>query len=185
MNGYLHSTPIAGTGPLDLADFMGTVLPPSAIGFFRCAKRDPIRDRLTTKWLRYPTQMPLFYAWVEGNRASSDLYFCPDIYSRMDGHAQHISHTACARADLDGCNPSKLRIPPSLHWETSPGRYQAVWVLEPATTPPDAERISQAIARAHRGDGCDQSGADLSQLLRIPGTINHKYPSKPQVGWPQ
>ena len=44
-----------------------------------------------------------------------------------------------------------------------------------ALDPADAEDISKRIAYAHLSEGCDKTGWDLTQLLRIPDTYNLKY----------
>jgi hypothetical protein len=66
-------------------------------------------------------------------------------------------------------------IPPTLLLETSENRHQGLWLLEDLAEPAEAEEISKAIAYAHADEGADKSGWDLTQLLRIPFTLNYKY----------
>jgi hypothetical protein len=54
----------------------------------------------------------------------------------------------------------------------SPGHTHDYWRLTRAIPPRNAERLNQALARAV---GADPSGYDLSQLLRPPGSHNHKH----------
>jgi hypothetical protein len=67
---------------------------------------------------------------------------------------------------------------PSIAVESSPGRTQLYWCLTGAVEPEVAERLNKRIASAI---GADMSGYDLTQLLRPPGTYNHKYDDTPEV----
>jgi hypothetical protein len=77
-------------------------------------------------------------------------------------------------ADLDECDPNTLsEFPPTIAWESSPGRYQALWIAQSgdfqgASWPGNEnQRMTYMI-------GADPSGWDTVQLLRIPGWTNHK-----------
>lgn len=77
-------------------------------------------------------------------------------------------------ADLDECDPNTLNeFPPTIAWESSPGRYQALWIAQSgdfqgASWPGNEnQRMTYMI-------GADPSGWDTVQLLRIPGWTNHK-----------
>ena len=78
-------------------------------------------------------------------------------------------------ADLEHCTPDKLEIPPQCVLESSPGRFQAIWRLDEKIDPERAEDYSKRIAYKYADLGVDKSGFDLTQLLRVPGTINYKY----------
>lgn len=103
-----------------------------------------------------------------------DLYWSCSIFEypmrredvAMDEHALW--------ADLDEVDPSTLdEYPPTVAWESSPGRYQALWVaqrgdFQGASWPGNEnQRMTYMI-------GADASGWDTAQLLRVPGWENHK-----------
>lgn len=103
-----------------------------------------------------------------------DLYWSTSIFEypmrredvAMDEHALW--------ADLDGADPSLIEdYPPTIAWESSPGRYQALWVAQQgdfqgASWPGNEnQRLTYYV-------GADPSGWDTAQLLRIPGWENHK-----------
>jgi hypothetical protein len=77
-------------------------------------------------------------------------------------------------ADLDAVDPSTLdEYPPTIAWESSPGRYQALWVaargdFQGASWPGNENQKMTYMT------GADASGWDTVQLLRIPGSPNHK-----------
>jgi hypothetical protein len=62
--------------------------------------------------------------------------------------------------------------------ESSPGREQFYWGLSCPVAPELGERLNQRLALVM---GADRSGWDLTQLLRPPGTHNHKYADAPLV----
>lgn len=77
-------------------------------------------------------------------------------------------------ADLDECDPRTLDIKPTLAFESSPGRYVGYWFCDK----PVPEELNRRFAYYI---GADTSGWDRTQVLRIPGTKNHKYDEKPTV----
>src|SRR5207302_1326577 len=82
--------------------------------------------------------------------------------------------------DLDGAPnfAGRLVPPPSLSVQSSAGRSQDYWYLARPVPPAEGERRNRILAQLA---GADPSGWDLTQLLRIPGTVNHKYPEQPAV----
>ena len=113
---------------------------------------------------------------LEDHRA--DLYFCPVVFREPKRQKEFALSTNLLWADLDPVHPDQCRLKPSIAWESSPGRYQALWFLTTEVTADDAAAMSKRIAYA---DGGDHSGWDVTQVLRIPGTRNYKYDSAPPV----
>lgn len=107
----------------------------------------------------------------------SDQYFCPVVFSQPHRKKEYALSTNLLWADLDPVHPNDCRIRPSVAWESSPGRYQALWFLNEEINPDEAASLSKRIAYA---DGGDKGGWDLTQVLRIPGTRNFKYESAPE-----
>lgn len=106
----------------------------------------------------------------------ADRYFCPVVFSEPKRKKEFALPTNLLWADLDPVHPDTCRIKPSVAWESSPGRYQALWFLTEEVDPEHAAALSKRIAYA---DGGDKGGWDLTQVLRIPGTKNFKYASAP------
>jgi hypothetical protein len=79
-------------------------------------------------------------------------------------------------ADLDEATAAVLA--PTVLVESSPGRLQGYWRLTRPVAPAYGEELNRRLAAAL---GADPSGWDLTQLLRIPGTRNHKYAEAPLV----
>lgn len=107
-----------------------------------------------------------------------DLYWCPVLFETDQRRAEHAHEEYCLWADLDEVNPRKIQDKwrPTIAWQTSPGRYQALWLI----TDPESDDLYGAAMRGadnHRMTamlGADPSGWDITQLLRIPKWVNHK-----------
>jgi hypothetical protein len=110
-----------------------------------------------------------------------NVWVCPQLFERKARKKEYVSGTPSAWSDLDTCDPSVLLIEPTITVESSPGRFQALWMFDREVDPDDAENLSQRIAYKHAEDGADRSGWDLTQLLRMPYTYNYKYASTPVV----
>src|SRR5690606_12093809 len=82
-----------------------------------------------------------------------------------------------AWADLDAVDPKQLDPKPTILWASSPGRYQSLYRLSQSVDAETLEELNQRIAYASKAD---PSGWDAGQVLRVPGTINHKYDDKPK-----
>lgn len=139
----------------------------------------PFKDRSDDKWHETPG-VP--YAGVLPSTREpagrADQYFCPVVFSEPHRKKEYALPTNVLWADLDPVDPTTCRVKPSVAWESSPGRYHALWFLTQEIPPDEAAALSKRIAYA---DGGDKGGWDLTQVLRIPGTHNFKYDSAPLV----
>lgn len=108
----------------------------------------------------------------------ADVYFCPVVFAEPRRKKEYALSTNVLWADLDPVHPDSCRIRPSVAWESSPGRFQALWFLTTEVSGEEAAALSKRIAYA---DGADKGGWDLTQVLRLPGTRNFKYPAAPEV----
>jgi Protein of unknown function (DUF3987)/RepB DNA-primase from phage plasmid len=158
-------------------------------GYLCIAARKP-EGKFTEYFFQYPEDVETVSEFVRTRSLVENVYFCPQLLTEKRRIKTNVEECGSIWADLDGCHPSKLFIPPSISYETSPGRYQALWTLDASADPEDAEDISRRIAYQHSDEGSDRSGWDLTQLLRIPGTRNYKYgqgttaPKVQVVDWP-
>lgn len=79
--------------------------------------------------------------------------------------------TCMGWCDIDQADPAGYDPAPNVLWETSPGRFQGIWIWRTAAAGSVAERYSQAIVMK---DGGDRGGWSVTKMLRVPGSINHK-----------
>lgn len=105
---------------------------------------------------------------------NDDVYFAPCMFEDSRRREEMATAERALWADLDEVDPETIdvQLRPTVAWQSSPGRYQAVWLL-------DRPRIGLSWAgdvnhRLTTYLGADASGWDTTQLLRVPGRDNHK-----------
>jgi hypothetical protein len=144
-------------------------------GFLCLAFATPDRKSFKELFFRYPEQLDDITFAIEKEAPGTNAYFCPHLFGEKRRSKDTVKATPNAWADLDDCKPENLLVAPSIAVQSSPGRYQAFWLLEGHVDPSDAEDLSRRIAYYHHEEGADRSGWDLTQLLRIPFTANLKH----------
>jgi hypothetical protein len=114
-----------------------------------------------------------------------DLYWCPSLFEFPERKTENAVDERALWADLDEVDPRSIDdYPPTMAWETSPGRYQALWLLNQGDIRGasweggENQRLTYYI-------GADESGWDTTQLLRIPGWTNHKLNYKKNGKFPE
>jgi hypothetical protein len=108
---------------------------------------------------------------TEYSRWDHDQYFCPNPFSEPRRKRQYALQTRFGWCDMDASDPKAYDPPASLVWETSPGRFQALWAWDRTHKVSDAEQFSKALAYRHGGD---RNGWSATKMLRVPGSVNHK-----------
>lgn len=103
-----------------------------------------------------------------------DVYWCPSLFEYPNRRSDLAMDEHCLWADLDEVDPREIRdYPPTIAWESSPDRYQALWIADEgdfqgASWPGNEnQRLTYLL-------GADPSGWDTTQLLRLPGWPNFK-----------
>ena len=128
------------------------------------------------------------FGWQEGESHNPNFMACPPVGQAYDHYFTPLRFNGKRRksdvgrpgvifADMDGAEmPTYME--PSVLIESSPGHYHGYWFLhepvEPDMWEPRARGWSYEI-------GADRGGWDLTQVLRQPGTLNHKYDDFPEV----
>lgn len=111
--------------------------------------------------------------FIEDNR-DKDIYFCPHGFNRPKRVKEHAELPQLLWADLDAADPRKVKWRPTIAIESSPGRFVGLWLLDGEMSEGLNRRLTYAM-------GSDVSGWDLTQVLRVPGTINYKYETLPRT----
>lgn len=128
------------------------------------------------------------FKWPEEKKAvlehmashtGKDLYWCPSMFEGPERKSELAMDEHALWADLDEADPRALKgnqdFRPTVAWESSPGRYQGLWIGNPALG--DFQGASWPGNENQRLTyflGADKSGWDTTQLLRIPGWPNWK-----------
>ena len=144
-------------------------------GYLSLAFLEQESRKFFERYYRYPKELDTAIKEIDALKDSHNAYFCPQLFSEKARKKEFVNFTPNAWADLDSCHPNKMLVTPSVQVQSSPGRYQAYWVFDDFVAPKEAEELSRRIAYFHHDDGADNSGWDLTQLLRVPFTPNHKY----------
>jgi RepB DNA-primase from phage plasmid len=130
-------------------------------------------QRQIERFFTYPIAAENAVAWLfEQDERGFEAYFCAHLLTdrrRIKGNAAEI---LTLWADGDRATIPEGFPKPSAIVESSPGRHHYYWRLTHPIPPGTAESLNRRIAYAI---GADKSGWDLGQLLRPPGTHNHKY----------
>jgi AAA domain/RepB DNA-primase from phage plasmid len=161
---------------------------------------DPV-EFLDTVWDAQPQDGSVYLAWMKGwsggrgnyrqkevhsanwdgyiPHAGVDVYFSPTIFSGQRTNAVALPGV-WLYADLDEVHPRRIEstLCPTIAWETSQGRYQALWKLREAIRPNLLAGLNKALTYYL---GADKSGWALNKVLRVPGTTNNKRGKSEQV----
>lgn len=156
-------------------------------GYLFISTRDnnePNRDKAwTDRSFVYPLQVAEALAYVKDrDERGLDVYVAAQLYKEPNyRRKKNVQVCPSAWSDLDTACPWGVDPEPNVVLETSPGRWHGFWRTPKPMAPHEAEELSRKIAYAHHREGADLGGWDLTQVLRIPGTRNHKYPENPVV----
>jgi hypothetical protein len=132
-------------------------------------------------YTRWPNEAAVTRRIDSSLRDREDLYYSVAQFSQRGRKIEDVLPTAWLWADLDEVHPTQgagLGFLPTVAVESSPGRYQALWRLTRELKPSVLEKLNRGLSYAL---DADRGGWDLTQVLRIPGTRNYKYPSAPWV----
>jgi hypothetical protein len=136
-------------------------------------------NSVDSRYFDYPEGAQKAARWAfERSEAGREAYFCAHLLTERRRIKQNAAEVLALWGDLDGAEIPNGDMKPSAVVESSPGRYHAYWRLSDAIPPETAEQLNRRLAYKI---GADPSGFDCTQLLRVPGTINYKYPDNPLV----
>lgn len=151
-----------------------------------------IPGHLKTKAERIKNWNEVAFAWPQDKdkiiahleaHEHDDLFFCPNLFDQPHRNREVISLNQHALyADLDEVDPREVPADyrPTIAWQTSEGRYQAVWLMGTYETGLTDEGAENHRLTMHLG--ADKTGWDTTQLLRVPGRKNHKPGKNGQQG---
>lgn len=156
--------------------FFKMVFGPEATGYACIAFLEHTTRKMNMLWFEYPTQLEeMLVSIQEHSRKLAHFYFSTALYeSPGKREKQNAETSTIIHCDLDSCDPRLLLVEPSILVQSSPGRFQAYWVLEHPVHPAEAEDVNRRIAYYHRDQGADMCH-DAGHLMRIPYTPNYKH----------
>lgn len=138
------------------------------------------RHKRTGKWKDH-----FFYRWefaqipgfIEDHEDDHDIYCCIHGYTEEIKDKQYAVPSKVLWADCDEADPMNFppELEPTIAFQTSPGRYSALWVMDDYVTEELNQRLTYQI-------GADKTGWAYTKVIRvIPGLRNYKYDDAPKV----
>jgi len=152
------------------------------VALFSGERTEPGSRNLTncqSAYFQYPEEIACaehFCLWHTSE--GREVYVCAHLLSRRRRIKANAAPLLALYADGDGATIGDGIPEPTAVVQSSPGREQFYWRLASPMPPQEAELLNRRIAYAM---GADESGWDLTQLLRVPDTQNHKYAETPIV----
>ncbi len=162
-------------------DFWGTVYGDTngILALFSGTRSEKSLTDPRSAYFRWPADTPQALHWLADQAdAERELYQCAHLLTRPPRRKENAAPLASLYVDLDHDQLADQVPTPTVIIESSPGRLQAYWRLTSPVPPAAGEILNRRLAHTL---GADKTGWDLTQLLRIPATTNHKYPDQPTV----
>jgi len=132
-----------------------------------------------TAFFNYPdSATPAAEFAHEKAETGRNVWFCTHLLDKPKRIKQYATAIRALWGDLDGASVPNGGLKPTAVVQSSPGHFHCYWRLADPIPPEIAEGLNKRLATTIGGD---PSGFDLTQLLRVPDTTNHKYPEKPVV----
>lgn len=132
-------------------------------------------DDFKETFFQYPRDVSIIAEFCVRMSDTGDVYFCTQLLGRQRRTKADVISCPNLWVDLDYCEPQHLEHEPTITIESSPGRFQGLWVMDEALEPAVAEDLSKRITYRYAEYGSDKGGWGLTKYLRVPGTYNYKY----------
>ncbi len=137
--------------------------------------------RKTGEWeqrfFQWPSEVQALEAWIDTSSLEGNVYVAPGLFSEKKATKDSFKHSNVAWVEFDGATKIDFKdIPnPDVIVQTSSETHtHCYWKIRPA----NGETVENVNRRLTYYFRADNSGWDCTQVLRPPGTLNHKY-SKP------
>jgi hypothetical protein len=149
-------------------------------GFLCIASANKNKSNFSQRFFEWPDHRGEAISYIESIHENQNVWFATTLFSIPERRKESALQGTFAWAEFDGTPIDSINPPPTCLVESSPGRYHAYWRISGDPIPPDiAEDYSKRLA--YSIPGADVTGWDLTQLLRIPWTFNHKYNPEAKV----
>lgn len=152
------------------SSFIASVWNFSGSGYGALVVKTPV-GKMETLYFQVPTNPKRIAQQLKLIPDNREIYFCPTPGTKKSRKKDSYDRIRLLWADLDEADPRKISPKPQIAWQTSPGRYQSLWLLEESLPASKVERVNKALSYSV---GADKGGWDLGQILRVPYTYNNK-----------
>lgn len=172
--------------PSKLREAFFTYLFDEQVGYVCIAHADrgdppKMKKSFAQTFFKWPEAKKQLTAFLDEEARNKHLWYGVNLFDRPERRTERALAGSIVYADLDACNPNEVEPRPSLAYESSPGRFQAIWKLAENISPDIRADLARRVAYKYSVSGADKTGWDVTQLLRIPFTKNYKYKSAPEI----
>ena len=134
----------------------------------------PIKsDKWEQHFFSYPSQRPALKDHILNSGPVGDVYISPAVYKEKDAHKPSVKALQCIWVEFDGKDQIDFKnvAEPTMMVQTSLSSHvHCYWRVGHL----NQQTVEDYNRRLHYHLEADYSGWDAVQLLRPPGTINHK-----------
>lgn len=149
-------------------------------GFVYIPSLDPVTNKWDKKFFEWPAQRTELIQYVVTHSEMKNVFFAPALRKKPESSVVQVLGSNVVWAEFDGNYPDQKKFQelgiPLPHWlnqSSTEDKVHAYWKLEQFST--DLALIQNTNRSLAYALGADTSGWDLGQLLRPPGSLNHKY----------
>jgi hypothetical protein len=115
---------------------------------------------------------------LEKSEKGLEVYFCAHLLTACRRIKENAAPLRASYVDGDGASVPPGKPQPSVIVKSSTGKDHFYFLFDSEVPPELGEKISKAITD---NIGGDPSGYDLTQTLRVPGSMNYKYDEPVEV----
>jgi hypothetical protein len=125
-------------------------------------------------WFEYPQQTAKLVEHIENNSSLGEVYLSPVLYKERRATKDNVKKSQVVWVEFDGKEQIDFKgiDEPTLIVQTSSKEHVHCYWRIPASNPTAVEETNRRLTYFLEAD---TSGHDITQLLRPPGTYNHKY----------
>jgi len=141
-----------------------------------------VKDAWHQEFFQMPNERVQLINHVLASAIIGDVYISPALYSEKKVSKQTVSFAQVVWIEFDGKKDLSYHdvVKPDTIVQTSTSKHiHAYWRIEPTTSFELIENINRRLTYYFEADS---SGWDATQVLRPPGTVNHKYSPTLPVG---
>lgn len=147
--------------------------------YFCLATLNQSNKKWADHFFKWPVSKEELEEFIEKYPVSKyNHYFCPTPFINPKRKKSYVIGSRLLWADLDHVNPRSCEFKPQIAWKSSDERYACLWILDDFYPTDMIEQRNKAMSYSI---GADRGGWDLTQVLRVPGTLNHKYEPSQRV----
>ena len=124
------------------------------------------------------------WPWIERQQADGwGIYITVNQTAGTDRKKTDITSVRAVWVDADAVAPICQNWPlqPHLVVESSPGKFHYYWFTDALPSPDEFKATIKAMCSANPHIGGDRNAADISRVLRLPGTMHLKNPASPHL----